>query len=231
MSEETPVTGSLDDTAPPQPVIGEPRWPMATAVLVLIGATLVAPSQQYIALVWTIAIIEAVLLAALVIGDPGRIDRRSKRLTVLGSLLVAFLIGAALLGTAVLVRELILGGAITNEPVPLLIAGAKVWLTNNIAFALLYWQFDGGGPAERAHGLPRYPDFAFPQLTNPELAPPDWRPRFIDYLYIAFTTANAFSPTDTLPLTPWAKVAMASQALISFVILGLVIARAVNVFA
>ena len=84
--------------------------------------------------------------------------------------------------------------------------------------------------AERAHGLPRYPDFAFPQLSSPELAPPDWRPRFIDYLYIGFTTANAFSPTDTMPLTPWAKVAMATQALISFVIVGLVIARAVNVF-
>ena len=220
-----------DEAAPTQHVVAEPRWPMATAVLVLIGATLAAPSQQYIALVWTIAIIEAVLLVALIIGDPGRIDRRSKRLTLLGSLLVAFLIGAALLGTAVLVRELVIGGSITNDPIPLLIAGAKVWLTNNIAFALLYWQFDGGGPAERAYGLPRYPDFAFPQLTNPELAPPDWRPKFIDYLYIGFTTANAFSPTDTLPLTPWAKVAMASQALISFVIVGLVIARAVNVFS
>jgi len=220
-----------DEAAPTPHVVAEPRWPMATAVLVLIGATLAAPSQQYIALVWTIAVIEAVLLAALIIGDPGRIDRRSRRLTLLGSLLVAFLIGAALLGTAVLVRELVIGGSITNEAIPLLIAGAKVWLTNNIAFALLYWQFDGGGPAERAYGLPRYPDFAFPQLTNPELAPPDWRPKFIDYLYIGFTTANAFSPTDTLPLTPWAKVAMASQALISFVIVGLVIARAVNVFS
>ena len=226
--QDEPMT---DTSAAAPRVVAEPRWPMATAVIVLILATAVAPNQEYMGLVWGIALIEGVLLAALIIGDPGRIDRRSRRLTVLGSLLVAFLIGSALLGTAVLFVNLVTGGAITNEAVPLLVAGAKVWLTNSVAFALLYWQFDGGGPAERAYGLPKHPDFAFPQLTNPELAPPDWRPRFIDYLYIGFTTANAFSPTDTLPLAPWAKIAMASQALISFVLVGLVIARAVNVFA
>ncbi len=123
------------------------------------------------------------------------------------------------------------GSPATNDPRTLLIAGGKVWLTNNVAFALLYWQFDGRGPAERAHGLPPYPDLAFPQLSAPDLAPPDWRPRFTDYLYIAFTTANAFSPTDTLPLTTWAKFAMATQALVSFVLLGLVLARAVNAFS
>jgi hypothetical protein len=224
------MTGPIEPTPGPWRVVGESRWPMAIAVLVLMATTVTAPSKDFVLVVWVIAGIEGVLLAALIIGDPGRIDRRSTRLTRLGSLLVAFLIGAALLGTAVLIFNLVTGGTMTNEPIPLLIAGGKVWLTNNIAFAMLYWQFDGGGPAERAHGLPRYPDFAFPQLSSPDLAPPDWRPQFVDYLYIGFTTANAFSPTDTLPLTPWAKVAMASQALISFVIVGLVIARAVNVF-
>ncbi len=118
----------------------------------------------------------------------------------------------------------------TNEAGPLLLAGAKVWLGNNVAFAFLYWEFDSGGPAERAHGMPPYPDFAFPQQTSPDLAPPGWRPEFIDYLYVAFTTANAFSPTDTMPMVHWAKVAMGSQALISFAVVGLVIARAVNAF-
>ncbi len=214
----------------PEHVVGESRWPMATAVLVLMGATVVGASGSATVLVWAIAGIEGVLLAALIVGDPGRIDRRTPWLRRTGFLLVAFLIGTALIGTAILIVDLVSGAAITNNPKTLLIAGAKVWLTNNVAFALLYWQFDGGGPAERAHGLPRYPDFAFPQLSSPELAPPDWRPQFIDYLYIGFTTANAFSPTDTMPLTPWAKIAMATQALISFVIVGLVIARAVNAF-
>jgi hypothetical protein len=72
--------------------------------------------------------------------------------------------------------------------------------------------------------------FAFPQQLNPDLAPPGWRPRFIDYLYLGFTNAIAFSPTDTMPLAPWAKVAMAIQSMISLAILGLVVARAVNVF-
>ncbi len=145
-------------------------------------------------------------------------------------LLVAVLVSGALFATGLLIHDLVTGSEITNNAGPLLIAGAKVWLANNIAFALLYWQMDGGGAAQRAHGLPRYPDFAFPQISNPDLAPPDWRPRFVDYLYIGFTTANAFSPTDTLPLTARAKLAMGVQALVSFVIVGLVIARAVNVF-
>jgi uncharacterized membrane protein len=215
----------------PQPVIGESRWPMAIAVLLLVIATASAPARGMELLVWTIAGIEAVLLVALIVGDPGRIDRRSSRLRWIGTMLVAFLVGTALLATALLIVELVTGSPTTEDPRTLLIAGAKVWLTNNVAFALLYWQFDGRGPAERAYGLPPDPDLAFPQLSAPDLAPPDWRPRFTDYLYLGFTTANAFSPTDTLPMTTWAKLAMAVQALISFVLVGLVIARAVNAFA
>ena len=214
-----------------EPVIGESRWPMAIAVILLIVATVSAPQPGMAPVVLTVAGIEAVLLAAIIIGDPGRIDRRSSRLRWIGTILVAFLVGTALLATGVLIVELVAGSPATNDPRTLLIAGGKVWLTNNIAFALLYWQFDGRGPAERAHGLPRYPDLAFPQLSAPDLAPPHWRPRFTDYLYIAFTTANAFSPTDTLPMTTWAKFAMATQALVSFVLLGLVLARAVNAFS
>ncbi len=221
----------MSDQGPPsQAVIGESRWPMATAVLILMAATVIAPGPDSARFVWPIASIEGILLAALIIGDPGRIDRQTRWLSRVGFLLVAFLVGTALIATGVLIYYLVTGQAVTNDPTTLLIAGGKVWLTNNIAFALLYWQFDGGGPAQRAHGLPRYPDLAFPQLSSPELAAPDWRPQFVDYLYVAFTTANAFSPTDTMPLTHWAKVAMAIQALVSFVIVGLVIARAVNVF-
>jgi len=81
----------------------------------------------------------------------------------------------------------------------------------------------------RAHGLPAHPDFAFPQHMSPELAPKDWRPRFVDYMYLGFTSATAFSPTDIMPLRPWNKLAMMAQSTISLVLLGLVIARAVNV--
>jgi hypothetical protein len=77
--------------------------------------------------------------------------------------------------------------------------------------------------------LRRHPDLAFPPQLNPAIAPPEWRPQFIDYLYLGFTNATAFSPTDVMPIAPWAKIAMTVQSIISIAILGLVIARAVNV--
>ncbi len=94
-------------------------------------------------------------------------------------------------------------------------------MSNNIAFALLCWELDSGGAAARAHQLPRHADFAFPRQLNPDIAPTGRRPRFIDYLYLGFTNATAFRPTDTMPLAPWAKVAMTLQSLISLAILGL----------
>jgi hypothetical protein len=123
------------------------------------------------------------------------------------------------------------GGPETNSASDLLKAGSIVWLSNAIAFTLLYWELDGGGAAARAHDLPRYPDLAFPQQLNPIIGPPGWRPRFVDYVYLSFTNSTAFSPTDVMPLVPWAKLAMAVQATVSLAILGLVIARAVNVFS
>jgi hypothetical protein len=165
---------------------------------------------------------------ALIIGDPGRISKRSSVLRGFSIALVTVLIAQSLWSTARLIDELIVGGPHTNKPGPLLAAAAVVWVSNNIAFALLYWELDSGGAAERAHGLRDHPDLAFPQLLNPDIAPANWRPRFIDYLYLAFTDATAFSPTDAMPLVPWAKIAMTVQAAISLAVLGLVVARAAN---
>jgi hypothetical protein len=104
-------------------------------------------------------------------------------------------------------------------------------VSNILAFSLLYWELDGGGSAARTHAWPqRRLDLAFPEDLNPHVAPANWLPRFIDYLYLGFTNATAFSPTDVMPIAPWAKIAMAVQAVVSIAILGLVIARAVNVF-
>jgi hypothetical protein len=108
-------------------------------------------------------------------------------------------------------------------------ASAGIWGSNVIVFALLYWELDSGGAARRAHDQPRSPDLAFPQQLSPHVAPPGWRPRFIDYLYVGMTASTAFSPTDAMPLAPWTKIAMATQSLISRALLGLVVARAVNV--
>ena len=180
---------------------------------------------------WVLPLVEGILLVALIIGDPGAIDRRSRLLRALSIALVAILVVSALGATARLIDVLISGGHETNSASELLQAGSIVWVANIIAFALLYWELDGGGAAARAHHSRSEVDFAFPQQMNPELAPAHWRPQFVDYLYLAFTNATAFSPTDAMPIARWAKLAMMVLSVSSIAILGLVIARAVNVFA
>jgi uncharacterized membrane protein len=111
----------------------------------------------------------------------------------------------------------------------LLIAGSLVLMANVITFGLLYWQLDGGGPAARAGDPMPYPDFQFPQTVTAGLAAPGWRPRFPDHLYLALTSAVAFSPTDTMPLTTRAKALMALQSLISLAVVVVVVARVINI--
>jgi hypothetical protein len=209
---------------------GEPRWPMACAVIAAMVLTALLPEALRAGPRLLLPLLEGVLLVALIVGDPGKIDRRSSALRALSIGLAFVLVVGALWATVSLIDELINGGATTNSASNLLEAGAVVWLLNIVAFALVYWELDGGGAAARAFQAPAHPDFAFPQQLSPELAPAGWRPRFADYLYLAFTNATAFSPTDAMPLAPWAKLTMTVQSLISIAILGLVIARAVNIF-
>jgi hypothetical protein len=201
------------------------------AVLAAIVLTVLRPAEVRVAPAWVLPMIEVVLLVALIVHDPGRIDRRSALVRGLSICVVGILVLDALIATGLLISVLLHGGKATNSAEELLRAGGGVWVSNVIAFALLYWELDAGGAAARAHRMPRALDFAFPQQLNPEIAPPNWRPRFIDYLYLGLTSSTAFSPTDVMPLAPWAKIAMGAQALISILVLGLVIARAVNVFA
>jgi hypothetical protein len=112
----------------------------------------------------------------------------------------------------------------------LLFKGATVWLTNVILFGLWYWLFDRGGPVSRLGDNPPPPDFQFPQMENPELAAPGWRPHFVDYMYVSFTNSIAFSPTDAMPLNRWAKLLMLFEASLSALVILLVAARAVNIF-
>ena len=153
-----------------------------------------------------------------------------RRLRRVALVLVGLLVAAALWATALLVDDLIKGTGVTNSPSELLASGAVVWLGNNLAFALLYWLIDGGGPS-RASRRPTPVDFAFTQHMSPELAPPGWRPVFLDYLHLGFTNATAFSPTDVMPLTHRAKYAMLVQSTLALALFGLVVARAVNAFA
>lgn len=140
---------------------------MAVAVLALMLVALIAPSRLSILPGWVLASIEGLLLLALIVGDPGRIDRTGPWQRRTSIALVVVILGSTLAATSLLIFDLVTGSSITNQADELLLAGAKVWLGNNIAFAFLYWEFDAGGPAARAHSMPRYPDLAFPSNSVP----------------------------------------------------------------
>jgi uncharacterized membrane protein len=203
---------------------------MALAVVAAVLLTGYLPSGVRPESRWFLGVIGLVLLF-LILADPGRIDRSTSLVRILSRVLLGLLALSAVVSTGLLVHVLVDGGELTDSATKLLLTGGAVWLSNNIVFALLYWEVDGGGSVARARGGRQYPDLAFPQHMNPDLAPPGWRPMFIDYLYLGVTNALAFSPTDVMPLVPWAKIAMALQSLISLIILGLVVARAVNILA
>jgi len=207
---------------------GEPRWPVTIAVVGMIALQLSLPTRLSLTGRWILPLVEAVILVVLIATNPRRISKRSPLVRTLG----LTLIGVASLANAWSAASLVVGivkGTEGDAAGPLLVTGGSIWLTNVIIFALWYWELDRGGPVSRAHALDVEPDFLFPEMTAPELADPNWKPYFVDYLYVAFTNATAFSPTDTLPFTRWAKLAMMLQAAISLATGALVIARAVNI--
>ena len=212
-----------------QSAYGESRWPMAGAVLAAMVLTLLLPDDFRLAPRWFLATIEGLLLATLIAADPRRITRRSTALRAVSVALISVLALSAIWSTIQLIDDLIHGGPETNSAAALLQAGGTVWASTILAFSLLYFELDSGGAAARAHHMPSSPQLAFPQQLNPDLNAQHWRPRFIDYLYLGLTNSLAFSPTDVMPLAPWAKIVMGVQSLVSLVILGLVVARAANV--
>ena len=213
----------------------EPRWPIALAlgffIAISIALRVIEPHRQSLGPQWLVPSIEIALLAALLAADPAHVSGRRRWLRPMSIALVVALAVAALLATGVLITELIRGGEVTDSATSLLSSGALIWLGNCLVFGLLYWLLDSGGPYARFIGDRPYPDFAFTQQMSPELTPPGWRPQYVDYLILGVTTSTAFSPTDVLPMARWAKLTMALQSLISLTVVGLVIARAVNVFS
>lgn len=167
------------------------------------------------------------MLAALVVANPRRVALEDQRRRILSSALIVTITLANAISAGRLVTRLL--HAREENAGPLLLIGGAIWLTNVIAFSLWYWELDRGGPVARAKGTRQYADFLFPQMQAPDFAPPHWEPGYVDYLYLSFTNATAFSPTDVLPLTRWAKLIMLAQSAISLATVALVIARAVNI--
>jgi uncharacterized membrane protein len=188
------------------------RWPEA---LVVAGAAALlatlpgafAPGPHWAQ--YVVAAVEVILGALLIAGN--------RRRSSLGLIAVIGVGNGATLGF--LIHQLLYSSEIVGRT--LLYAAFDIWVTNVIVFALLYWELDGETPDPT--------DLAFVQMTDPDLKTRGWHPTFVDYLYVAFTNASAFSPTDTLPLTHRAKMVMLLQSVISIVTLLLVAARAVNI--
>ena len=207
---------------------GENRWPVAIAMVVAIGLQLALPDRLALQSRWLLPGLEFALLIGLIIASPVRLNREATALRI-ASLILTALLSLANGWSATLLIVGLVHGTEGNDAGALLSTGAAIWLTNIIAFAVWYWQFDRGGPAARAYARRRLPDFQFVQMQNPDITHPDWEPEFVDYLYLSFTNATAFSPTDVMPLSRWAKLTMLGQSLISLVTVALVIARAVNI--
>jgi uncharacterized membrane protein len=205
----------------------ESFWPPITAIVV---ATLLQASlpERVGQLRWIFVGLSVILLIGVAIVNPRQIEQRHKPLRGVILVLVAALsIGNAISG-AQLVIDLVNGEGISDAGT-LLRTGGAIWLTNVIVFSLWYWLFDRGGPYARAQQEDPFPAFLFPQMQEGTPARPGWTPEYVDYLYLAFTNALAFSPTDVMPLKHWAKLTMLLQSLVSLMIAILVIARAVNV--
>lgn len=206
---------------------GEQRWPVAAVVLFVILLQLTLPSSLNIKFPIFICGIEFLLLTSVVILSPRRISEHLPTPRTLGLVLAGLMTICNLVSTARLITSLMDGGV--TDANSLVFSGGSIWITNVVVFSLWYWEFDRGGPGARAQARNHVPDFMFPQMSDPDLAAPHWSSKFFDYLYMSFTNASAFSPTDVLPLTRWAKALMLIQSVTSLIVVALVIARGVNI--
>jgi hypothetical protein len=178
---------------------------------------------------WLFLAVVVVLLAALIAGDPGRIDRDVPWLRLLTGMLIG-VISVVNAGSAVrLVIGIVDGEAFTDNAKLMLASGGIIWMSNVIAFALWYWDLDQGGPVARASATPGIPALIFPEMKHPDLVGADWYPKFVDYFHFSFATATAFSPTDVSAIKPWMKLMLMAEEAISLVVALLVVARAVNI--
>jgi hypothetical protein len=208
----------------PHPIIHEPRWPAFVAMLAASGVYLALPKPLSVGPNWVLPSITAVLLVPILALDYYRRYHEARILTMIANTIITL---AMIVSLALLVKGI---PEHLETPKALLRSASALWLTNILVFALWYWKLDAGGPLKRAH-----PDgisdssFLFPQMLARGERHASWKPNFVDYLFLAFNTSTAFSPTDTAVLSRMAKLGMMLQSLISLMIIALLAARAVNI--
>ncbi|HSX27812.1 MAG TPA: hypothetical protein VLG25_03455 [Patescibacteria group bacterium] len=204
--------------------LSEPIWHVQLAVLAAIALQVSVNNKLVLGPKYAIAVFEVLLLFALAVVHPGEHDARLRIRRFIAILLIA-IISAINIGSLVLVIDALFNHSSLVTGRELIISATAIYLTNIIIFGLSYWELDNVDNAER--------DFLFPQMTagSQVTNQPNWKPAFLDYLYISITNASAFSPTDTLPLTKRIKMLMTAQSLTSLATVALVAARAVNILS
>jgi hypothetical protein len=197
----------------------EPRWPASLALVACVVLYIVLPNRLVVGPRWLLPVLIALPLIPLSATRHRHPNEapwvRRVTLTLIGLITVAN------------VHHLLVANV--SQGRNLIYSAVSVWLTNVIVYGLWLWEIDRGGPHLRAGGGTGFPDIQFPQMENPQLAPKDWRPRFLDYLYTSFANGTSFAPADAMPLTFKAKVLFASESVVSLVTIAVVAARAVNI--
>jgi len=228
-------------TSGPGRVVGdEPRWHASLGVLAALVLYITLPPRLTLGPIWLPPVLVLVLLIPLSILGPHR-HAETRRLRFAGILLIAIVNVFNMASVALLINGFFHPTRVTelNSAGILLRHGVQIWLTNIIVFALWFWELDGDGPEARAHASAAVEfhnaDFLFPQMQNALMGAkplpcldPYWKPKFFDYLYLSFTNATAFSPSDVMPLSRWAKALMMVEALISLMTIAIVLARSVS---
>ena len=207
-----------------KPIIREPRWPAFVAMLAASGVYWALPEPLSVGPSWLLLVVIFLLLIPTVVSyHRGRFDiTRILTFTANGLITLAMIVSLGFLIQGIPQHR--------ESPTAMLRSACALWITNILVFALWYWKLDAGGPLGRDHSRGDLKSsFLFPQMLTQEGGDPRWSPHFMDYLFLAFNTSTAFSPTDTAVLSRWAKIGMMLQALISLTIVALLAARAVNI--
>jgi len=207
----------------------ESRW-----LVILVDDTVfvlltLLPRRVRVFPIWVGCALVAALIAPMVALSLSTDKRRWLHIEGTATLVFISITGIALLDNLQFLLFHMVRGEVKLSGFTLLTSSIAVWATNVLIFSLVYWRIDRGGPEARANQSTAKPDWLFPQGTVPELAPSGWCPSFLDYFFLAFCTATAFSPTDALPLTSRAKALMMFESVLSLVTIITVIARAINI--
>jgi hypothetical protein len=207
----------------------EPRWAVAVTILAVIVLLAELPGRVRLLPIWLPYVLGIAVLAPMVAVGLTRGRAPWPRVEHTVTLLFVAIVTVGTLANVANLIQLIVYRSAEISGLQLLASSITVWVTNVLAFSLLYWQIDRGGPESRANKAGAKPDWLFPQDGAREDVAPDWRPAFADYLFLGFSTATAFSTTDAMPLTSRAKMLMMLESTISLMTIVVVASRAINI--